>query len=339
MEGRLLPSALIFHCATVPAELLAACADWACIAKPKSHMMDGPSWRLWLDRFAVQSGASRQDPVLLKLDNHGSREVGDNVVYAKSLGVEIFALDSHSTSARCEVDTALAAPLKREVRRLKQRKAARCPGVARMGLPEEVRLLRAACESEAAAPHKLAKAWLDTGFSDGTELGVNMERALAWCLPVVRPPAALAEGVLSAAAAAELAHRATLLAHERGAPPAPAPPPAAKRRKCTAARFLTGDAHLAALRETEEAEKQAAQAAAAAKAAKKEGAAAEKARRAAEKQEAATSRLAAAAERRAQKEEAQAALRTNRAKKVGEKGAMLTPRSRSGRRPKTARKP
>ena len=179
MEGVMVPSALIFHGKSVPADVLSAAGDWACLAKEKSHMMDGPAWHHWLDFFAEEVGASRREPVLLKLDNHGSREAGDNLVHAKSLGVEIFALDSHSTSARCEVDTHLGAPVKRKLRTLKQEKARRCPGVARMGLAEEVRLLRAATEFVSAPPNNLAKAWLDTGFSDGTELGVSVERALA----------------------------------------------------------------------------------------------------------------------------------------------------------------
>jgi hypothetical protein len=37
MKGQLLPSALIFHGASASQELLQACGDWACVAKPKSH--------------------------------------------------------------------------------------------------------------------------------------------------------------------------------------------------------------------------------------------------------------------------------------------------------------
>ena len=68
-----------------------------------------------------------------------------------------------------------------------------------------------ATEIIAAEPDSLAEAWLDTSFSDGTELVVNLERALEQCQPEPTTPAAHAAGELSAAAAAGLAVRATLL--------------------------------------------------------------------------------------------------------------------------------
>ena len=202
-----------------------------------------------------------------------------------------------------------------------------------------MRMLRAACDSDATAPAKLAKAWCDTGLSDGTELGVDLERALAWCLPPVRPPALVAEGALSVTAAAELAARAILLDQERAPLPAAAPPPVRRKRRCIAARFLTGDAHLAALREAEEAAKQVAEALAAAKGAKKAGAAAEKARRAAEKLAAATLRRAAAEARRALKEAALVAARTIRAQKAAQKSALQAANAAAAPRKSPVSKP
>jgi hypothetical protein len=307
MEGELLESPVVIKGTGVGADVAKACGDAPVTFNPKSHMRTGDTWGELLRWFAK---VTRADPVtnrqLLKTDGHKSRTAKQNrnEVLANALGIDLYQLDGHSTASRCEIDVSCGAVVKHEATAVRSRKWRAKPWVGNISVAEDIAFVRA-CTKKVLTLELLKKSWCATGYSDGTERGIDLAKALSWCPaenPVAEEPAAADTGGLSDEEGVALLADGLQLAHRRDGGAAALPPaerPAKKRgRAHTSALFLTGAARLAEIAAEEAADEEAATAKAALKEA---GAAARKAKKeeAAARSAAWAARKAAAAERRA----------------------------------------
>ena len=216
------------------------------MAKGTSCMQTQDSLLSWLEAFAKVSGASREHSVLLKLDGHSSRDCAAVRGRAKELGVELWQLVSHTTSRQCEVDTHLAAPLKRAISKKYTEACSRAPSRKTFPLHEYVRLVVDAALEIHDKPY-LSHAFVDTSFYDPALKGPNKAQMLSR-LPKAN---ATVESELARAAREEARAKALTLAHHRARPDEPdgaivaTPPPPKKSRKHDKPLFLTGPEYMA----------------------------------------------------------------------------------------------
>ena len=147
--------------------------------KSDTHLMNGEYFVAWLEWFVKHTGCTKEDPVMLVLDGHGSRMRCDTWVKAVGMGVKLFILPGAVTSHLQPQDVGVLGPFKRELNTTYRNFCVDMPKVP-LYAEHHMRQLLAAW-AKVVTPKVILDAWDKCGLAtkDSTPVGMpNRDRLL-----------------------------------------------------------------------------------------------------------------------------------------------------------------